>query len=192
MIRLLVLLTVLAAQGAKSREREPWTFRDIEDKVSTPLESKSTKAIVVIFVTTDCPISNYYQPTVRRLEKQFGEQGVKFFLCHSNAKSDLSEIKTHRREFRIQIPVVLDKDQKIARRLGARVTPEAFLIDRQGKVIYRGRIDDLYVDFGKRRRAATKYDLRDALHAHLKGRKISPAKTKAVGCYIDFLKKPKQ
>lgn len=192
MIRLLVFLTLLATTGATSAEREPWTFRDIDDKQSMPFEEKSTRAIVVVFVTTDCPISNYYQPTLRRLEKQFRERGIAFFLCHSNATVDLSAIKTHRREFRIQIPVVVDTDQKIARRLGGRVTPEAFLIDRTGKSLYRGRIDDLYADFGKRRRVASKHDLRDAIDAYLNGRKISPAKTKAVGCYIDFRRKPKQ
>ena len=78
----------------------------------------------------------------------------------------------HAKEFKTKAPVVLDSDQKIAKRVDARVTPEAFVINRKGKTVYRGRINDLYEDFGKRRRTPSKHDLKDALDALLAGKKI--------------------
>ena len=64
------------------------------------------------------------------------------------------------------------------------MTPEAFLIDVRGDVLYRGRINDLYADYGKRRAAPRTHDLRDAIAALLEGREVDVAKTKPVGCYI--------
>ncbi|GIT77890.1 MAG: hypothetical protein Ct9H300mP32_2720 [Verrucomicrobiota bacterium] len=66
------------------------------------------------------------------------------------------------------------------------VTPEAAVFDAKGRLIYRGRIDDLYADFGKKRARPTRHDLRDTLDALLAGKRLTKRTTKAVGCYIDF------
>ena len=66
------------------------------------------------------------------------------------------------------------------------MTPEAHLIDPKGNVRYRGRINDLYVDYGKRRHAATSNDLQDAIEALVRGNEIVTPTTKAVGCYIPY------
>ena len=70
----------------------------------------------------------------------------------------------------------------------ARVTPEAVVIDSQGNVVYRGRIDDRFVDFGKTRQSPTREDLSLALDAVLAGRAVDVPTTKAIGCFIADLK----
>ena len=52
------------------------------------------------------------------------------------------------------------------------------------RMVYRGRIDDRYVDFGQTRVAATSHDLQDAVEAALAGRSVSPSRTTAIGCFI--------
>ena len=98
----------------------------------------------------------------------------------------------HAEEFKIGSPVILDKDLTIAKLVQAEMTPEAHLIDRTGKVVYRGRIDDLYADYGKRRRAPTSHDLRDAIECVVRGNEIKSSRTKAVGCYIPYPKPAKK
>jgi hypothetical protein len=72
--------------------------------------------------------------------------------------------------------------------VGATVTPEAAVFDGNWNIVYRGRINDQFEDFGKSREKPTTHDLRDAIEATLTGRKIAEPNTKAVGCYIDDLK----
>ena len=166
-----------------------WSFSDIHGRAHEPFTSDDTKGIVIVFVTTDCPIANYYQPTLSRLSDEFTARDVPFFLCHSDRNATLEEVTKHADEFKPTASVLLDSDQTIARHLDAKVTPEAFLIDRDGKTQYRGRINDLYADYGKRRSAPRTNDLRVAIESFLAGENIASPKTRAVGCYISYPKK---
>ena len=84
------------------------------------------------------------------------------------------------------IPFTIEPDANLtkAHQLGAKVTPEVVVRDRDGKTLYQGRIDNTYADFGKRRRVTTSHDLRDVLEALSKGEAVEPKNTKAVGCLI--------
>jgi hypothetical protein len=94
-------------------------------------------------------------------------------------------MQKHLSEYRYAgIPAAIDSARKIANRARATVTPEAVLIDNQGQVRYRGRIDNFYADLGKPRQQVTAHDLRDALDAVLAGRRVPNPETKALGCYI--------
>ena len=82
------------------------------------------------------------------------------------------------------IPAAIDGDRRIANRAKATVTPQAVVIDSNGEIRYRGRIDNFYAALGKPRQQVTVHDLRDALDALLTGRPVSNPETKALGCYI--------
>ena len=88
----------------------------------------------------------------------------------------------------IKVPVLLDKDQSLAKLTQARITPEAVVIAPDGKTVYQGRINDLYLGPTKRQRKATTKDLRDALDTIQDGKPASTARTEAVGCKISGLK----
>jgi len=188
MIGLLIALTLVSVVESTPATNERWVFEDVDGRTHEPFNDIKTKAIVVVFVTTDCPIANYYQPTLSRFAKEYAAKGVPFFLCHSDPDRQVEEVREHAKEFKTETPVILDSDQQLAKRLKAKVTPEAFVIDRQGQRVYRGRIDDLYADFGKRRRVPKTQDLKDAIDAFLAGKKIEHAEMKAIGCYISYAK----
>lgn len=170
--------------------RIPETFTDIQGTPHAILHPPAKGISVVIFITTDCPVANSYQPTLSRLSKQFGDLGVSFFLVHPSNRISTEAASKHAKEFNIQLPIVLDPAQIIARRLNAKVTPEAFVIDEDGKTVYRGRIDDLYAGFGKKRREPTRHDLRDAISQSLAGQPIASPRTDAIGCIITYAAKP--
>lgn len=144
-----------------------------------------TKAVVFIFTATDCPISNRYAPEVRRLADTFIPQGVAFRLMYANPADQPDAIREHVRSFGYAgaIEPLRDPAHAFVKFSGATITPEAVVV-ANGRVVYRGRIDDRFVDFGVDRPAATVHDLADALAAVVAGRPVPHPVTQAIGCYI--------
>jgi thiol-disulfide isomerase/thioredoxin len=149
------------------------------------------KAVVLLFVGYDCPISNGYTPEVLRLCKEYTPKKVAFCVVYAEADITKDDARKHAKEYGYTCPAILDPEMKLARKVGATVKPEAAVLSPKGELLYRGRINDLYIDFGKKRPQATTHDLKNALDAVLTGKAIPIARTKAVGCYIDFTDKKK-
>jgi len=152
------------------------------------LPDERAAATVCIFARTDCPISNRYAPEIRRLYDAYHGQGVQFCLIYVDPSQESGEIRTHLQEYSYPCRAYCDPNHDLVQLTGATVTPEAVLFDRKRRLVYRGRIDDMYVDFGKSRSVPTRHDLADAIQAVLDGTKIVEAETKAVGCYIGDLR----
>lgn len=143
-----------------------------------------TKAIVYIFTTTDCPVSNRYAPEIQRLQQRFARLGVVFRLVYPARGDRDADIREHLKQFAYSgIEAVRDPNLELVRFAGATITPEAAVVVN-GKLIYHGRIDDRYVELGVERPAPTSHDLADALTAVLGGKPVARASAPAVGCYI--------
>ena len=194
-IILSILLAVcchLSARSAIAAETVPlksYKFKDIDGTVHDPFADEKQKAIVVVFISTDCPIANYYQPSLSRMAKQFADDGVCFFLVHPDSDLAIKDAKQHAKEYKSVAPVVLDKTHSWVKVLKATRTPEAFVVNRKGIVLYRGRIDNTFVDLGKKRRAGIRYDLKNAVQDVVDGRPVKTAETKPIGCFIPKLRK---
>lgn len=143
---------------------------------------------VVVFIRSDCPISNRMAPEIRELYRHFEPSGVDFLLIYVDPREKPEEIRTHLREYEYSCPALRDSEHTLAAKMEAEVTPEAVVFDGDWNKTYRGRINDVFEDFGKMRDAPSKNDLRDAIIATLAGQPISEPVTKAVGCYIRDLK----
>jgi hypothetical protein len=147
-----------------------------------------TKAIVFIFTSTDCPISNRYAPEVRRIAGAFAAKGVAFRLVYPNPSEDAKAIRAHMAAYGYgdAFEPLRDPGFALVKLTGVTITPEAVVVSH-GKVVYRGRIDDRFVDLGRERPAPTERDLFDALTAIVAGKPAPHATTQAVGCFIsDF------
>jgi AhpC/TSA family len=141
-------------------------------------------ASVLIFISADCPISNRYAPEIQRLHAEFAPTGIRFTLVYPNPSDDVAVIGRHIRDYGLPARVERDPDHVLVKKARATVTPEAVVFDSKDRLVYRGRIDDRFVELGRERPAATKHDLRNALNAILAGRRVDPAQTQAVGCFI--------
>jgi len=159
---------------------------DINARVHTPFREESTVAVALIFVSTDCPVANAFQPVLKQISDTYKSQGIRCFMIHSSAKATNSTITRHINDYEIELPVVHDSDQSIGRMVDAKVTPEAIVIDRSGEVRYRGLINNLYAGYGKKRQRATQHYLTDALDALMSGAPVRTAITKPVGCFIHY------
>lgn len=149
-----------------------------------PLTEGSHAFRVFVFISNDCPIANRYAPEIRRLVKDYSPRGIGFFLVHAAPGEERSAIREHREAYELPGRLLLDPQQALARALGVRVTPEVAVVDGEGRIAYRGRIDDRFPELGKKRPAATRHDLRDALDAVLAGRTVPTPRTRAVGCLL--------
>ena len=140
-----------------------------------------------LFVTSDCPISNYYAPTIQQLCRDAGKRGLSCTLVYEDLDFDDVRLRAHLSEYGYRdITATIDRDRSIARRAGATVTPQAVLWDSQGTIRYRGRIDNRYESLGRPRRVVTDRTLENAVDAVLAGRAVAAAETPALGCHIVF------
>jgi hypothetical protein len=160
------------------------TVRDVNGVAHKPLQLHDRKAAVFIFVAVDCPISNSYAPEINRIIKDYQDKKIDFYIVYSDPNLPADDAKKHARDYGYTCPALMDHEQALMKRLKAKVTPEAVVVDAKGTVLYQGRIDNWYEDFGKQRYEATVHDLRDALEAILAGKKVATPVTKAVGCPV--------
>ena len=159
---------------------------DVTGKQHHPFVSQNTKAAVVLFVSTDCPVANAFQPYLQEFQNAYAKKGVRCFMVYCSPDLKREQIEKHTKDFGIRMPAVLDVKQQLARITGAKVTPEAIVIDRSGKVRYRGLINDLYAGYGKKRAKPTKHFLCEACDAVIAGEKVPNPVTKPLGCFIHF------
>src|SRR5262249_48797866 len=154
--------------------RRPRALDDYKDK----------KALVVVFVDTECPLANLYVPTLIELHTVYAAKGVQFLAINSNLQDSFVKMSAHAQERDLPFPVLKDFDHQVADSFGAKRTPEAFLLD-DGRVIrYHGRIDDQY-RLTSRRDKPTRRDLQEALDELLAGKPITTPRTETEGCLIE-------
>lgn len=140
--------------------------------------------MVFLFVSVDCPISNSYAPEFRRLNDEFAPKGFAFKLVYPIEDQSENAVREHLKAYELKLDAFRDPAHALVKAAQARVTPEAAVFVPGKGWVYRGRIDDRHVDFGKKRASATQHDLRDALRALADGKPVSTNVTRAVGCYI--------
>lgn len=165
-----------------------FSVRDTGGKTHTESDLSQRKATVFIFVATDCPNSNTYAPLLGRLYRDYSPRGVAFFNVYSDPSETEDTARQHDMDFRVPFPALLDPQQVLARQTGARSTPEAVVLGPDGRELYRGRVDDRFVDFGKTRFSSTENDLQEALDAILQNKPVAQPVTKVLGCAIPGVK----
>ena len=158
--------------------------RDIDGRSFAPF-APAGKANVLLFVQTDCPISNSYAPEIQRICKAYESRGVSCSLAYEDVRVDAAAVRKHMKDFAYTgVPATIDDSRALADRARATITPAAVVVDARGAVRYRGRIDNFYASLGKPRRTVTEHDLTDALDAILAGKPVPRPETEALGCFI--------
>jgi len=175
-------LAALGAVAVPITGTDATVLRPALSHVQGPVEPAVT---ALIFVTSDCPISNAYAPEIQRICKAYEAKGVRCQLIYEDVGATSDAVKKHLADYRYgATAAAIDADGALARKVGATITPEAVVVDRSGAVKYRGRIDNQYASLGHPRRVVTAHDLQDALEAIVAGRPVATPETEPIGCYI--------
>ena len=140
---------------------------------------KGKNGAVLIFIATRCPISNGYNERMEKLAEDYKAKGINVIGINSNVTEPASEVKAHAAQKHLTFTILKDDGNKIADRLAANHTPEVYVIDASGKLVYHGRIDN-----SQNPANITSNDLRDALDAMLAGKPIQKTTSVAFGCSI--------
>lgn len=196
-----LLLLAVSVGVADSPEKKPTppalgaavpnvTLKDVHRRPRSLTTYKDKKALVVVFVGTECPLANLYLPTLTELHKEYADKGVQFLAINANEQDAFVSVSAHAQERELPFPMLKDHGQKAADAFGAKRTPEAFVLDDQRIIRYHGRIDDQY-GIGYRRAKPTRQDLKDALDDVLAGKPVRTATTEASGCLIGRAKLPR-
>ena len=144
---------------------------------------------VFCFLGVECPVARFYAARLNELAKQYVDSKVVFLGVNSNPHDSLSDLQKFAKELDLSFRQIKDSDQKIARVFGATRTAEIVVVDRNGKVSYRGRVDDQYAP-GVKRSSPSSRDLDNALSSLVSGQPVFLKRTEPVGCLITFEKKP--
>lgn len=158
-----------------------------DDVTRAPFDNSQAIATVLMFVRTDCPIVNAYAPRLEEIHRDFARHNLQFCLVYPEPSDSEEAIERHIREYSLPGEFLRDEDRRLVSLAGATVTPEVAVFLRgsgEPKLIYSGRIDDQYVDWGKRREVATMHDLRNVLDRLVSGETVPFRRTEAVGCAI--------
>jgi thiol-disulfide isomerase/thioredoxin len=174
-------LTAAAPPAAKSP-----MLPDLDGKAQRPLDVNGARAHVLFFVFEDCPVSDSYAPEINALVKEYAGKPVRFYVVHVDPDLTAEGARKHAEAFSYRCPVLRDTRHQLVRATGVTTTPEVAVLT-PGGLAYRGRIDDLYPELGKKRAAPTKRELREAVAAVLAGKPVAVPRTEAVGCAIPDL-----
>jgi peroxiredoxin len=180
-----------AAPASVVKKVAGFSLKDARDHKTVALaDFKDKKAVVVIFTGTECPINNAFMPRLSQLHEEYSGKGVQFLAINSNTQDTPERVADHARKNEIPFPVLKDEGAAVADQFGARRTPEVFLLDPAGRVLYQGRIDDQF-GVGYRRAKPTRRDLVEALDEALAGKAVAVPSTPVAGCLISRTLEPK-
>jgi hypothetical protein len=160
---------------------------DLAGKNVDPFREASGKVVVLVFLRSDCPISNRYAPTIQQISGRYSGR-ARFWLVYPDRKESAATLRKYLKEYGYQLPALRDPQHALVEQSHVEVTPEVAVFDARSRLAYHGRIDNWYADFGRSRAAPTTHDLDDAIRATLSGKPPTVGATDAVGCYISDLR----
>jgi peroxiredoxin len=176
---------------AKLGEKMPnLTFKDEKGKTYRLYELENKKAIALVFLSFECPVSRSYSEPLSEIAKEFGEFGVTVWGLTTNEDETREEIAKAAKRYDLAFPVFKDERLRAALALKADITPEVFVLDCNFVLKYRGRIDNMYSERLKKHTEVTEHNLRQTLAELVTGRPVSGPATRAVGCTIPREERP--
>ena len=163
-------------------------IRDVNGVDRQPLRVDAGKASALFFISDECPISNAFAREIARICADYKSKGIGCDLVYADPGISDGRALRHSQDYgHGDYPKIVDRQHELVKATGVTVTPEAAVVDRKGKVVYRGRIDDSFAALGQPRRPVKDADLRNALDAVVAGKPVEKPETKALGCFIsDF------
>jgi peroxiredoxin len=158
---------------------EGFALADYEGNNHSLSDYTESKAIVIMFIATKCPVSNDYNSRMEEVFNEYKDKEVSFLGINSNKSEDVSEIGNHAKDNGLSFTILKDEKNIIADKFEASYTPEIFVLSNEFELLYHGRIDN-----SRRKSEVNTTDLKNALDEILSGKNVSNPETKAFGCTI--------
>lgn len=182
---LLISCKPISAQNDFEKHFSTLQLSTLDQQIFTFDAIKKNTASVFIFLLPDCPACESYSRTLNQLQEKFKSSGIQFYGVFPGHYNTLQEMKVYQSRYRINFLLMTDPEKKLVKSLGAKISPEVFVLSNTGKTLYRGRIDDWLYAVGKKKLKVTTHDLKNALTAIVQKRPIAVSETNAIGCIIE-------
>ena len=140
---------------------------------------------VIIFFSPECPLSENYTLTTSQLHEKYFDDNITFLAVIPGKSYTMEEIRIFENKYNLSFPIYLDAEKTLCNNLGATITPECYVLNKDNKVIYHGAIDNWAVDLGKKRRLVTEHYLDNAIQHVLTEIQLKKSYVEAVGCFIE-------
>ncbi len=158
-----------------------------DGQTHAPLSAGDKKAVVLLFISPFCSTTKPFMKEINQIAADYSDRAA-VFLVHSDPEITLEVALEHAILSEVKATVLLDQEQRLAKHVQAKITPEAIVLSPKAEILYKGRINDLYLGPTKRQRSATTKDLRDALDAILASKPVPSPQHAAQGCKIGGIK----
>ncbi len=165
-------------------------MKGVDGKSVSIAEVKGQKGTLVIFSCNHCPFAQKWEGRILELGKTYGTQGIGIIMVNPNdpaaqPSDSYAEMQQRAQERQYMFPYVVDEGSAVTRAFGATRTPESYLFNKDGKLVYHGAVDD-----NKESDSVDKTYLKDALEAVVGGHDVAVKETRPIGCGISFYKQP--
>jgi peroxiredoxin len=162
-------------------------LKNVDGKEVTLAGEKGSKGTLVVFTCNACPWAKKWEGRLASLGNEAEKKGIGVIAVNSNDPGKNPEdgydvMQARAKSRSMKFPYAVDGTSDLARAFGASRTPEVFLFDAGGKLVYHGAIDDNADDAKK----VAKPYLKDAVNAVAAGKAVPTAQTKALGCGIKY------
>lgn len=158
---------------------ENFTLPDLDGKEQSFEKLKGKNGAVLVWLSAQCPVVKAYNDRINAVAADLKAKGINVIGINSNSTESLEWVKSDAAEVGYKFPVLIDKGNVLADKLGATVTPEVYYFNAKNVLLYHGAIDN-----DRSGKNPTMLYLRDASDAAAAGKEISTKKTNAFGCSI--------
>jgi peroxiredoxin len=179
MISLFMVSTVNAQSPKIGTAVDNFTLPDTDGKSQSLNDLRGKNGAVIVFLSAQCPVVRGYHERINQIAADYQSKGINFIGVNSNATESLDWVKSNVIEYQYKFPVLIDKGNVLADKLGATVTPEVYYLDAKNILLYHGAIDN-----DRSGRNVSENFLRTAFDASLSGKKIEKTTANAFGCTI--------
>ena len=158
---------------------ENFTLPDLGGAEQSLDKLEGENGAVLVWVSAQCPVVKSYNERINEVADELKAKGINVIGINSNAPESLDWVKSHASEVGYKFPVLIDKGNLLADKLGATVTPEFYYFDKENVLLYHGPLDN-----DRSGDNVTIHYLRDAFNSALSKQPIKTAKANAFGCSI--------
>jgi len=191
LVALVTWLAISAGHSPAAEQAEPLLLKgtDVAGRQLRLAHHPDCRAIALVFLHPECPISNQYLAELARIASRYQAPQIEFYGVLSDATLTRRAATEFVDAFQPAFPLLFDASGELAQWLKPLRVPEAFVLDRNGNQLYRGRIDDQWAAPGQRRAQATTHELNDTLAAIVAGQAPQVDQTTPIGCLFEGLPK---
>jgi len=183
LVGLAAVLVALGAAAEPAPRVDDFALLDHRGVFHRLYDQAHRRAVVLFVQGNGCPIARKTVPVLQSLRDEMAPRGVVFWMLNASPQDDREEIAEEARAYGIELPILVDEAQLVARALDVTRTAEVLVIDTGSwRLRYRGPVDDR-LHYESQRPVRERF-LRDALAAVLEGREVATPVREAPGCLL--------